>query len=388
MILATVSSNPGFHSDVRSALDSRFRFEASWELDYEDATRLHGVKSDQRCLNIVDFSDDSRALPLVRIIGGRPQIATIGVGCGSGRDELLTLMQAGVRDVLPNFTVRDLLQVTNRALALLGSIGEIVADPYAFVPAKPGSGATTVCTNAAAMTARMAEEPTLLLDFDVRLGVTTFLLKAEGRCTIIDALQQVERMDQDIWSGMVSQIDNLHLLGSGAADFAHQFESDRFRQLLDFAVREYSVVAVDLPGAMEEYECDVMLRSKRIILVSTPDIGALHVARRKAQWFRDLQLTDKVSVALNCVGRRNTLSVKEIEQIIQLPVRYHLPDGTKDLAKAVQKGQMLDVDSSLGRQIAGIADEMAPAKKAVRKSSAVRRFVDYFSVSPARQRRA
>jgi Flp pilus assembly CpaE family ATPase len=139
---------------------------------------------------------------------------------------------------------------------------------------------------------------------------------------------------------------------------------------------------------MEEYECDVMLRAKRIFLVATPDIGTLHVARRKAQWFRDLQLTDKVSVVLNCVERRNMLSVKEIEQIVQLPVRHMLPEGKKDLAKAVEKGRILNVDCPLGRQIATIADEMVPAKTAARKANPVRRFVDYFSVSPARKRTA
>jgi pilus assembly protein CpaE len=384
VILATVSSDPAFHKDVRATLDSRFRFEAVWELGFEEAVRLQGIKSDQKCLNIVDFSSDRRALALVRTIGGRPQITTIGVGCGGSREELLSLMQAGVRDVLPQFTVRELLQAANRGLAMLGAAGEIVADLFAFVPAKPGCGATTVATHVAAMASQMSEDPTLLLDFDIQLGVTTFLLKAEGSRTIVDALQQVHRLDENVWSGLISQIGNLHLLGAGGTDFALRFEADSFRELLDFAVRQYPVVTVDLPGAMEEYECNAMLRAKRVLLVCTPDIGALHVARRKAQWFRDLQLTDKVCVVLNCMDRRSALSVKEIEQIIQLPVRYLLPEGGKDIARAVQKGQLLGADCPLGRQLATIAADMMPARSGTRKANPMRRFVDYFSVSPAR----
>jgi Flp pilus assembly CpaE family ATPase len=198
----------------------------------------------------------------------------------------------------------------------------------------------------------------------------------------------VDRLDEDVWSGLVSQIGNLHLLGSGAADFSHVFHCEQFRALLDFAVRQYSTIAVDLPGSMEDHECEVLLRAKRILLVTTPDIGALHVARRKAQWFRDLQLTDKVSVVLNCIERRNTLSVKDIEQIIQLPVRYMLPADNKGIEKAVQKGQILAPDCPLGKQIAAIAAEMVPAKASIRKSNPMRRFVDYFSVSPARKQSA
>ncbi len=183
VILATVSHDPGFQSDVRAILETRYRFDAVWTPNYDDAARLLGVQSDQQCLNIVDFSDHARAMSLARSLSGRAQITTIAVGCGSSREELLELMQAGVRDVLPNFTSRDLLQSTSRAVAGLGATGEILADLYAFVPAKPGCGASTIAIYATAMAARLAGEPTLLMDFDIRLGVTTFLLKAEGTRT-------------------------------------------------------------------------------------------------------------------------------------------------------------------------------------------------------------
>lgn len=384
VILSTVSSDPGFHGDVLAALGGRIRFETAWELGFEDAARLYGIKSDQKCLAIVDFIDPTRALPLARMVSGRLQIVTIAVGCGDTRDDLMTMMQAGVRDVLPHLSARDLFQAVNRALAVLGSAGEILADLYAFVPAKPGCGATTVATHAAGLASRLAEEPTLLLDFDVRLGVTTFLLQTGGTHTILDALQNVERLDPDMWSGLVSEIGSLHVLGSGAGDFSHPYSAEHFMELLDFAVRQYSVVAVDLPGTMEDYECDVLLRSKSILLVCTPDIGALHVARRKSQWFQDLRLTDKVSVVLNCMDRRSAFSVEDIERLLQLPVRYMLPASAKDVLKAVQKGEILSRDGSLGRQIAAIAADMRPARAGVKKPSPIRRFVEYFSVSPIR----
>jgi pilus assembly protein CpaE len=388
MILATISHDPAFHSDVRAALETRYRFEAIWTLGYDDAARLLSVEPTQKCVSIVDFSNQSLGLPVARAVCGRPQITSIAVGFGSSREELLLLMQAGVREALPQLTTRDLLHCTNRALATLGAPGEILADLYAFIPAKPGCGASTVATYSSGMAARQSDEPTLLLDFDIRLGVTTFLLKAEGTRTIVDALQQVKRLDRDLWSSLVAQIGNLHLLGSGAGDFSHPFLAEDFRVLLDYAVRHYSLVVIDLPGSMEDYECDVLLRSKGILLVTTPDVGALHFARRKAQWFRELQLTDKVGVVLNCVESRSTLSVKEIERIIQLPVRYLLPSSTKDISRAVQKGEILDAGCSLGRQIAALAADLAPVKSNTGKRSPVRRFVEYFSVSPARGTRS
>jgi Flp pilus assembly CpaE family ATPase len=387
VILATVSSDPSFHRDVRAALDPRFRFESMWDLSYEDAARLQTVKPEEKCLNIIDFESQTRALPVVRMLCGRPQVTTIAANCGNSSEELVLLMQAGVRDVLPQFTTRDLLQSANRALTILGSAGEIVGDIYAFVPAKAGCGATTIATYASGIASRSAEEPTLLLDFDIQLGVTTFLLKALGTHTITDALQLADRLDRDVWSSLVSQTGNLHLLGSGAGNFSQTFLPEQFRKLLDFAVRQYSVIAVDLPGAMADYECEVLMRAKRILMVCTPDIGALHVARRKAQWFHDLQLTDKVSVVVNNVDGRNTLSIPDIERIIQIPVRYVLPSGIKDVSRAVQNGAILDAGCALGKKIAAIAAEMAPAEAAAIKPSPVRRFVEYFSVNSVRNAR-
>ncbi len=177
---------------------------------------------------------------------------------------------------------------------------------------------------------------------------------------------------------------NLHLLGSGPMDFSRHVSTERFMELLDFAMRRYSLVAVDLPGTMEDQECETLLRAKRIYLVCTPDIGALHVARRKANWLQDLRLTDKVSVVLNCMERRSTLSVDDIQRIIQLPVRHLLPASAGEISRAVQKGAVLETTSGLGKQIARIAEEMASNRPSTKKPSAVRRFVEYFSISAAR----
>jgi pilus assembly protein CpaE len=385
MILATVSSGVAFHRDVRAALDGGLRFEAVWDLGYEDAARLRSVGADQKCIVMVEFADPTRAIEVVRSGNGRPQIATIVIGAGSTREELLQLMQAGARDVLPHFTFREVKLAADRASVNLGSAGEFLADLHAFVPAKPGCGATTVATHVMAVAARQAAEPILLLDFDIRLGMTTFLLKAEANNSVVDALLRARELDENLWNSLVCQQGNLHLMGSGPVDYSRTIEAAQFTGLLDFAVRRYPVVAVDLPGSMDDYECDVLLRSKRIFLVCTPDVAALHVARRKAAWLHDLRLADKVSVVVNCVERRGSLSMADIENIIQLPVSYTLPASAGEIARSVQKGAVLDGSSPLAKQIAKIAGEIAPTRTVVAKPGAVRRFVEYFSISPARE---
>jgi pilus assembly protein CpaE len=384
VILATVSSDPDFHKDVRASLDGHVRFEAAWDLGFDGAARLRAIGGEDKCLLILDFADPGLALPVARAVDGQPQIASIAVKGGGTRDEVLQLMQVGVRDVLANFTARDLRQAALRAASKLACADDVVGDLFAFMPAKPGCGATTVATYATAIASQKTVEPTLLLDFDVRLGVTSFLLKAEGIHTIADALIQADRLDQDLWSTLVARLGNLHLLGSGPVDFSRPVPAEQYAALLDFAIRRYAVVSVDLPGTMEDCEVETLLRAKRIFLVTTPDIGALHVARRKAAWLQDLRLTDKVTVALNCVDRRSTLSVDDIQRIIQLPVRHMLPASNTEISRAVQKGAVLASTSGLGKQIARIAAELTAGRPVSHKPNAVRRFVEYFSISAAR----
>jgi hypothetical protein len=87
---------------------------------------------------------------------------------------------------------------------------------------------------------------------------------------------------------------------------------------------------------------------------------------------------------VNNVEGRNSLSLEDVERIIQLPVQYMLPSGMKDVSKAVQKGAILDPGCPLGRKISIIAASMMPAESISSKPSPVRRFVEYFSVNTVR----
>jgi hypothetical protein len=76
--------------------------------------------------------------------------------------------------------------------------------------------------------------------------------------------------------------------------------------------------------------------------------------------------------------------VEDIQRIIQLPVRHMVPANNSDIARAVQKGAALDATSGLGKHIARIAAELTAGRPPSQKPNAVRRFVEYFSISAAR----
>jgi Flp pilus assembly CpaE family ATPase len=167
---------------VHAALDGQLALEAAWELQYRDVDRLRTVSPEQKYLLVVDLQDRSRALAVAVAVEGFRQIAAIAAHGDGSREELVALMQAGFRDVVPHFGPTEILETALRAAGKLKvTAPDQSGELYAFLPAKPGCGATTLATYATAVAAQRSQEPTLLLDFAIRLGITSFLLSSSRR---------------------------------------------------------------------------------------------------------------------------------------------------------------------------------------------------------------
>lgn len=147
MILATVSERPQFFRDVHSALAGRLALEAAWELQYDDVARLRNLPPDKKFLLIIDLQNLSRALAVAAALESHRQIAAIAAHGDGSREELVALMQAGFRHVVPHFSPAEILETTVRAAGKLQVVGpDQSGELYAFLPAKPGCGATTLAT--------------------------------------------------------------------------------------------------------------------------------------------------------------------------------------------------------------------------------------------------
>ncbi len=89
------------------------------------AAGLAGLSPENQCILIVDFADLPLAMPVARVVDGRAANSDHRGRGGGSREELLQLMQAGVREVLPNFTQREIRQAATRAASTLATAGEV-----------------------------------------------------------------------------------------------------------------------------------------------------------------------------------------------------------------------------------------------------------------------
>ena len=85
-------------------------------------------------------------------------------------------------------------------------------------------------------------------------------------------------------------------------------------------------------------------------------------------------------------AERGGLRLSDIEHILGMPIRCTLPSDPGAIRKALQNGIPVSGRSDLGRQIEaiarGIGGELAPSQGEIKRP---RRFIEYFSISHARQ---
>jgi pilus assembly protein CpaE len=161
-----------------------------------------------------------------------------------------------------------------------------------------------------------------------------------------------------------------------------RIEPPQIRSMLDFARRQYKAICVDLSGNMEKYSVEIMHESKRVYLVCTAELPALHLAREKLSFLRAAELEDRVRVVLNRSTKRDAVSSAEIQKLLGLPVDIIFPNDYKAVHNAVASGKSVEADTELGKKFRLEAEAMLTGSKPPGVKN--RRFVEYFSLVPAR----
>lgn len=334
----------------------------------------------------LDVSSLEKALGLAAAVASQaPGAQVLAVDGACDHRTLIELMRAGIREfVAVPEALRDLPDILHRVAGTLERTpaGIPVTDEViAFLPAKPGVGCSTVALNTSAALANQPDTKVLLADFDLNCGIIDFLLRLDGGHSLVEAAEHAPHLDEELWPKLVSRAGNLDVLPAGPMKPGFRIEPPAMRYLLDFARRNYDVICADLSGLMERYSVELMQEAKRIFLVCTPELPALHLARQKLEYLRGLELEDRVAVLLNRSNKRAIVSSAEVEKLTGLPVAMELPNDYPGVHKALSDARPVNARSDLGRCYSELARRIF-SKEAQAKRP--RRFVEYFSLTPAR----
>ncbi len=315
----------------------------------------------------IDITDIDRAIQLGNLVHSITRnTQLVAVAPKEDASLLLTAMRAGMREYLAApFTMNEVVAALSRLKEILQTnppSNEYNQNVYSFLPAKPGSGASTACVNLGFALTKSPESRAALLDFDMHCGVLDFLLKLPQGFSVRDAAEHAAHMDDAIWMRMVTPVGRVDVLRAGRPrEYDSQLPEDFAPELVGFARRHYQTVCLDLSGHFDKISTAVLQQSNKIFLVATPELAALYAARRSMEILETLHLKDRVHIILNRANSQK-INQDQVEELLGASVYAAIPNDYQAVQDSLTAGHCMAPSTQAGRRYHEIADRLMGRK--------------------------
>ena len=244
--------------------------------------------------------------------------------------------------------------------ALHRSCGSVEEKLLSFLPAKAGSGCSTVVLNTAVALASLGRK-VVVVEADLRSGVLAFLLNKNVRYSLESLLADSSAMDSFRVENCITRAHGVEwLLSNRTIGSAMPCWFDYFR-LLELLCRRYDFVLVDLPELVNPASLEFVRRSSRVYAVCTPELLSLRLCTQRIEELRYWSVPDdRISLVVNR-WHADDLEPDRIAETAGRPVAQVLPNDYSGAKTAVTEGRAVSPDTRLGqayKQFAcGIAGE-------------------------------
>lgn len=333
--------------------------------------RIKQLKPDVVLLDLA--SDLSAAVEAIKAIAVMtPPVHVVGLHPANDSNAILQSLRAGASEFLHApfdlATQREAIARLKRLVQPEAASETEAGHVVAMSSAKPGSGASTLATQAAFSLQRMTGQRVLLADFDLTGGTIGFYLKLSHNHSLVDALQHADHMDPSLWSSLTVNYGGVDILPAPAVPYAEPLDGNRLRLLIEQARNLYSWVILDLPAIFNRTSLMAISECDRAYLVSTSELPSLHLTRKALTMLDQLGFPkDRFQVLVNRVDKRDDIGTADMEKLFGCPIHAKLPNDYFSLHRVVTLGQPLGSDGELGKAIEQVAGRLhtslAPSKK-------------------------
>ena len=309
-------------------------------LQMEDLASPRGALASTPDVVIVDVRSDKHLISMIGSIKRRHPALGVAIVVPALDPELMLLaMRAGVTECLPEPLTQGAVEsaisrvMVQRAAPVEGRV-------FAVIGAKGGVGATTIAVNLAESIARAAGE-TLLIDLHVATGDAAVFLGVDPRFTLVDALENTQRLDENFFRSLVVHTPSgLDLLASSVRMLAGPLDPQRIRTLIDFAVRYYRALVLDVPRA-DQAALDALDSASSIFVVVNHELPTLSSAYRIVARLRQKYGSDRIALLVNRSDKHSDISLSDIEKAVNAKVKHVFPSEYKPALAAANHGQPL-----------------------------------------------
>jgi pilus assembly protein CpaE len=314
----------------------------------------------------IDPRNAQRAVRAIEVIHvANPDITIFAVGEMNQPTIIVSAMRAGAREFVDRGAGHDaLLEAFTRFSATLthAQRSSSKARVFTFLNAKGGVGSTTTAVNTA-VALQEAQGQVVLVDF-APIGHAALQLNLRPQFTIVDALQNLHRMDVSLLDGLMTPYRNgLHLLGGAQQPYSTVPTASELARLFDLLVSQYRFVVVDCSGHFDgtmQMICDL---SNAVLLVAQTDVVSLWSAGRIHTFLREGASGDRIRIVLNRYKKIPGFTDEDVEKATNCKVLWKVPNNFQVVGPAIDKGSPVATQGNheVSRSYQGLAAELAGA---------------------------
>jgi pilus assembly protein CpaE len=318
----------------------------------------------------VEIDQGEQAFLLARDVRATcPDASLIGFGHKVSREQLARAAASGIPEILQGyFSEQDLRNAIIRAID--ADARRIDPQILAFMPAKGGSGATTVALNIAGALAGRFQHRVLLMEADAHSGPLSVLLDQNPKFSLADALRLSQQLDDATWSQLVTNVQGIDVLFTPRDGRLGGYTPWDCQRLISFCCTHYDTIIIDLPDVITDLTEPFVSRATQVMVVSTPEMASLFMAQRRLLELDALGVhREHLGVLLN---RHSTddVSVREIEQYFEMELPIVVPEDRAHAREAAFRTCLVDPKSPLGRSVTELAGRLAGVDEKASKAGA------------------
>ena len=275
-------------------------------------------------------TNPEQALDLVEHIASRSSITVMVYSAQADSDMLVRCMRAGAREFLTSpfsqGTVAEALVRASVRRPAVKSAKQALGRLLVFTGAKGGSGVTTVASNFAVALAHESGQNTLLIDLDLPLGAAALDLGITAPFSTVDALQNVNRMDTNFLSRLLTKHNSGLSVLSAPDKYSYiPILEDALEKLMLSARQDFEYVVVDAGSIAGPNYTLLLDAATTVYLVTQISISELRNSNRLITEFFASRAA-KLQIVLNRFTPRSLVIDEEsITKALTLPAAWKVP---------------------------------------------------------------
>lgn len=306
-------------------------------------------------LVVVDIRGDAASgmAAIERQRATHPTVAIFAIAQSTDPELILQAMRAGANEFFMWPVPEDAFQGAVRRTATRRESSQASSRPpsvtLVFFGAKGGAGTTTMSVNCAVELARITKRQTMILDLKPGFGEVALFVGVRPRFTILDALENLHRLDKDFLRELVAKHKSGLEIMAGSEQFERPGGQDAgaIEELFRLLGKTYDYIVVDAGNQITACSIAALYAADTIFVVANPDVPSVRNAQRLVDRVRQLGVAgERIRVLLNRASDQNMIEPKQIETALGYGIHHTFPSDYQTVSTALNSGVPLALSNN------------------------------------------